>query len=165
MLHLQITNTKSQKYMKRLIFILLSVTLITACKNVTKNPKEPVDPEAQAKEQAAFLNDTTNWTTVQWMDSVQNFGKVTDGEKVIISFHFKNTGTKPLVISNVQASCGCTVPSKPEEPIAPGKEAVITAEFNSAGRVGMASKYLNVTCNTKEQLINLLFEGEVLAKK
>lgn len=151
--------------MKRILYILLSIALISACKNVTKNPKEPVDPEAQAKEQAAILNDSTNWTTVQWLDSVQNFGKVTDGEKVMINFHFKNTGNKPLIISNVQASCGCTVPSKPEEPIAPGKEGVITAEFNSAGRVGKASKYLNVTCNTKDQLINLLFEGEVLAKK
>ena len=165
MLHLHLKKYKRLKNMKQLLVILVAVALLTACKNVTKNPKEPVDPEAQAKEQAAILNDSTNWTTVQWLDSVQNFGKVTDGEKVIISFHFKNTGNKPLIISNVQASCGCTVPSKPEEPIAPGKEGVITAEFNSAGRVGKASKYLNVTCNTKDQLINLLFEGEVLAKK
>lgn len=151
--------------MKRLLYILLTFVLISACKNVTKNPKEPVDPEAKAIEEASILSDTTNWTTVEWMDSVQNFGKVTDGEKVIISFHFKNTGNKPLIITNVLASCGCTVPSKPEEPIAPGKEGVITGEFNSAGRVGKASKNLTVSCNTKEQTVNLLFEGEVLAKK
>lgn len=111
------------------------------------------------------MSDSANWTTVEWMDSIQNFGKITDGEKVVITFHFKNTGSKPLVITNVTASCGCTVPSKPEEPIAPGQEGKITAEFNSVGRVGKASKFLNVTCNTKVQVTNLLFEGEVLPKK
>ena len=109
--------------------------------------------------------DTASWTTIQWLDSVQNFGKVTDGEKIIVSFHFKNTGTKPLVISNVSASCGCTVPEKPEAPVPPGAEGVIKAEFNSSGRVGIASKNVFVTCNTAAQTYSLLFEGEVLPKK
>jgi hypothetical protein len=151
--------------MKQLFILPFVLIALAACENVDKNPKAPVDPLAQAKAQEALVNDSTNRTTVQWLDSVQNFGKVTDGEKVVITFHFKNTGSKPLIIANVQASCGCTVPSKPEEPIAPGQEGKITAEFNSAGRVGKASKYLNVTCNTKEQTTNLLFEGEVLPKK
>ncbi|MBY0479611.1 MAG: DUF1573 domain-containing protein [Chitinophagaceae bacterium] len=151
--------------MKQFFLSAIVLMLLAACQNAPKNPKEPVDPAAATKEQQAFLNDSTKWTTVQWMDSVQNFGKVTDGEKVVITFHFKNTGTNPLVIANVTASCGCTVPAKPEEPIAPGQEGKITAEFNSVGRVGKASKYLNVTCNTKDQVVNLLFEGEVLPKK
>ncbi len=151
--------------MKKLFILSTIITLLAACQNVTKNPKEPNDPQAKAKEQEAFLSDSANWTTVEWMDSIQNFGKITDGEKVVITFHFKNTGSKPLVITNVTASCGCTVPSKPEEPIAPGQEGKITAEFNSVGRVGKASKFLNVTCNTKVQVTNLLFEGEVLPKK
>ena len=151
--------------MKQIFIVTTIITLLAACQNVTKNPKEPIDPTAASKEKEAFVNDSANWTTVQWIDSVQNFGNVTDGEKVMITFHFKNTGSKPLVITNVTASCGCTVPSKPEEPIAPGAEGKITAEFNSIGRVGKASKYLNVTCNTKEQTVNLLFEGEVLPKK
>lgn len=151
--------------MKKLFILPLLMLSLAACQNAEKKIKEPVDPEAKAKEQQAMLADSTNWTTVQWLDSAQNFGKVTDGEKVVITFHFKNTGSKPLVIANVQASCGCTVPSKPDEPVAPGEEGKITAEFNSAGRVGKASKMLNVTCNTKEQTTNLLFEGEVLPKK
>lgn len=151
--------------MKKLFVLILVIGSAVACNNVAKNPKDPAGPVPQANAADSSANDSTKWTTVQWLDSTQNFGKVTDGEKVKISFHFKNTGSKPLVISDVHASCGCTVPSKPEEPIAPGKEGVITAEFNSSGRVGKASKYLNVTCNTKENIITLLFEGEVLAKK
>ncbi len=147
------------------LFLFILVIGAAACNNVAKNPKDPAGPAALPNTAAAATTDSTKWTTVQWLDSTQNFGKVTDGEKVKISFHFKNTGSQPLVISDVHASCGCTVPSKPEEPIAPGKEGVITAEFNSSGRVGKASKYLNVTCNTKENIITLLFEGEVLPKK
>ncbi len=151
--------------MKKL-FLFLLVSSAAACNTVTKNPKDPAIPviPTQANAADSLVNDSTKWTTVQWLDSTQNFGKVTDGEKVKISFHFKNTGSQPLVIAEVHASCGCTVPSKPDEPIAPGKEGVITAEFNSSGRVGKASKYINVTCNTKEKIVTLLFEGEVLAK-
>jgi uncharacterized protein YceK len=152
--------------MKQLFILSFVLLSLAACQNVDKNPKAPAGSQGQtAAADQAIVNDSTNWTTVQWLDSSQNFGKVTDGEKVVITFHFKNTGSKPLVIANVQASCGCTVPSKPDEPIAPGQEGKITAEFNSAGRVGKASKYLNVTCNTKENVTNLLFEGEVLPKK
>lgn len=152
--------------MKQLFILPFVIALMAACQSSDKNPKAPLaDQQKTVSEQLAFASDSTNWTTVQWLDSVQDFGKVTDGEKVVITFHFKNTGSKPLVIANVQASCGCTVPSKPDEPIAPGQEGKITAEFNSAGRVGKASKYLNVTCNTKENISNLLFEGEVLPKK
>ncbi len=134
--------------MKQLILLSTFIAFLTACGNADKKTA-----------------DTGTTTTVQWLDSTQNFGKVTDGEKVVITFHFKNTGTRPLIISNVQASCGCTVPSKPEEPIAPGAEGKITAEFNSEGRVGKALKNLNVTANTKEGVAVLTFEGEVLPKK
>jgi hypothetical protein len=148
--------------MKHLIVLSTFIAFLTACGTADKST---TDAAAATTEQTAAAADQPETTTVQWLDSVQNFGTVTDGEKVMITFHFKNTGTKPLVISNVQASCGCTVPSKPEEPIAPGAEGKITAEFNSAGRVGKATKNVTVTANTKEGMTNLLFEGEVLPKK
>lgn len=143
--------------MKRLIVLSAFVLQLASCGN--NNDKKAA---ANANSEAATAD---NLTTVQWLDSVQNFGKVVDGEKVIITFHFKNTGTKPLIITNVQASCGCTVPSKPEEPIAPGAEGKITAEFNSEGRVGKATKNLTVQANIKEGIANLMFEGDVLPKK
>ena len=151
--------------MKQLTFLISVLFLIVACKNVTsKNPKEPIDPNAKANAEAAVLNDSTKWTNIKWLDSVQNFGKVTDGEKVVITFHFKNVGTMPLIIGAVTPSCGCTVPAKPEDPIAPGAEGVITAEFNSTGRVGKADKYINVSCNTAQEIYTLKFEGEVIEK-
>ena len=145
--------------MKQLILLSSFIAFLTACGNADK---QTADAAVASAEQTVTQPEVT---TVQWLDSVQNFGKVTDGAKVMITFHFKNTGDKPLIISNVQASCGCTVPSKPEAPIAPGAEGKITAEFNSEGRVGKASKNITVSANTKEGVVNLLFEGEVLPKK
>ena len=147
--------------MKHLILLSTFIALLTACENADKQTTDAAVPVATEQ----TVTDLPEVTTVQWLDSVQNFGKVTDGEKVVITFHFKNTGNKPLIISNVQASCGCTVPSKPEEPIAPGAEGKITAEFNSEGRVGKAAKNITVSANTKEGITSLLFEGEVLPKK
>lgn len=147
------------------LFVFILVAGAFACNTVTKNPKDPAINIIEATATDTLLNDSSKWTTIQWLDSTQNFGKITDGEKVKISFHFKNTGNNPLIISEVHASCGCTVPTKPEEPIAPGKEGVITAEFNSSGRVGKANKNVTVICNTKERNVMLLFEGEVLPKQ
>jgi hypothetical protein len=152
--------------MKQLIVLSTFIAFLTACGNADKKTSDAAVTTTQPTEASeAAAAAPADITTVQWLDSTQNFGKVTDGEKVVITFHFKNTGTKPLIISNVQASCGCTVPSKPEEPIAPGAEGKITAEFNSEGRVGKALKNLNVTANTKEGVAVLTFEGEVLPKK
>lgn len=151
--------------MKILLPAFALLLFASSCGSNTNEPKEPASISPAEGSTTNNLQDSSNLTTVQWLDSVQNFGKVTDGEKIIISFHFKNTGSKPLIISNVTASCGCTVPEKPEAPIAPGEEGVIKAEFNSSGRVGIASKNVNVTCNTATQNYTLLFEGEVLPKK
>ena len=83
-------------------------------------------------------------TTVQMIDSVYNFGKVTDGEKVEYSYRFRNTGKNPLIVSSAVASCGCTVPEKPEEPIKPGETGFLKVVFNSKGRVGRCIKKLRL---------------------
>jgi hypothetical protein len=137
---------------------------LLACNN-QKTKSDEASAALGPSSSNASSSDTANFTTVQWLDSVQQFGKVIDGEKVLISFHFKNTGNKPLIISNVTAGCGCTVPEKPEAPIPPGEEGSIKAEFNSSGRVGQVSKNITVTCNTIAQNYTLIFEGEVTEKK
>jgi hypothetical protein len=142
---------------------LLSAISFFSCKNENTKPADAAVAVDQKSNTPSI--DTSNYTTIQWLDSVQQFGNVTDGEKVLISFHFKNTGNKPLIISNVTAGCGCTVPEKPEAPIQPGEQGIIKAEFNSSGRVGQVSKNVTVTCNTIEQNYTLVFEGEVKEKK
>jgi hypothetical protein len=84
-----------------------------------------------------------------------NFGNVVEGEKARHEFKFTNTGTDPLILQNVQASCGCTTPSWPREQIAPGASGVITAEFNSQGRPGTFNKQITVTSNGGEVVLTI----------
>jgi len=147
-----------------LVFTILSVITL-ACNTNTSNPKEPNNGPTGEEQLKKIAEDTASRTTIQWTDSLKNFGKVVEGEKVLIEFNFTNTGKNPLIIKDVTASCGCTVPEKPKEPIPPGKSGVIKAEFNTENRAGFASKDVIVTCNTATETYTLHFEGEVLKKK
>ncbi len=107
----------------------------------------------------------TDTTQVQVIDSAYNFGSVTDGDKVEYSYRFKNTGNKPLIISSALASCGCTVPEKPEEPIKPGETGFIKVVFNSKGRSGEVHKEITVTSNAYPKFPKLILTGQVAQAK
>lgn len=134
---------------------------LSACKNNDKKTNNAALSEEEIKK---AVNDSANFTTIEWPDSTfRDFGKVKEGEVLEVSFRFKNTGDKNLVISDVRPGCGCTDGQKPEEPIAPGKEGVIKAKFNSKGQhIGENRKNITVTANTKpSQVTELSFKAEV----
>src|SRR5664279_2157547 len=103
----------------------------------------------------------TDSTKVQLIDSAYNFGNVSDGEKVEYSYRFQNTGKHPLIVSSAVASCGCTVPEKPEEPIKPGETGFLKVVFNSKGRVGEVHKEITVTSNAYPRFPVLQLTGPV----
>ena len=80
-------------------------------------------------------------------------------------FKFKNTGNQPVVIANVQASCGCTTPDWTKTPVLPGKTGIIKAMYNSAGRPGVFNKTVTVTSNAAEPSKVLSIKGTVLTKE
>ena len=142
------------------VFILLggfSVALLSSCDVRTKDKLAGTPAATEAAAVAAS-------TTVQMIDSVYDFGKIAEGENVEFSYRFKNTGSNPLIVSNVSASCGCTVPEKPEAPIKPGETGFIKVKFNSEGRPGMAHKTVNVLANASPAFPELLLKGEVSPK-
>jgi len=142
---------------KQVLFLLLLTAGIISC-NVRRKDKIADDSAAQA---TLALKDST---TVQIIDSAYNFRTVTDGEKVQYSYRFKNSGTKPLVIVSASASCGCTVPQKPEKPIMPGETGFIKIVFDSKGRVGSAHKTITVVSNANPEFPPLVLTGEVLKR-
>ncbi|WP_366186698.1 DUF1573 domain-containing protein [Flavobacterium ovatum] len=78
-------------------------------------------------------------------------------------FVFTNNGNKPLIITNTQGSCGCTVPTTPKEPIAPGAKGVIGVKY-ATDRVGPFTKTVTVTSNAEGQATKTLtIKGTVLA--
>jgi len=126
-------------FMRYLLTCLIAASLIAGCKNNDKSGAAA----------GTTITDSTQFTTIQWLDSTKDFGKIAEGQKLEVSFRFKNTGDKPLVIEKVQPSCGCTVAEQSTEPIAPGAEGQVKASFNSEGRTGVNHKTLFVYANTK----------------
>ncbi|MBF0695408.1 MAG: DUF1573 domain-containing protein [Flavobacterium sp.] len=88
-----------------------------------------------------------------------------DSDDGLRTFEFKNTGNAPLIITNVQSTCGCTVPSKPNAPIMPGKTGKIDVKYNMAP--GPIRKTLTVESNASNYeggRIPLKIKGEVVQK-
>lgn len=146
--------------MKRSFFslLLISCVIFAACH---QSESKTVSPEAPA---AVTNTDPASLTTVEWIDSTFDKGTITEGEKIEIAYRFKNTGNNPLIIKDVRPSCGCTVAEKPLEPIAPGKEGIIKAVFNSANKPGLNHKTVTVVSNTQPETYALKFTVTVNKK-
>ncbi|MDQ3682009.1 MAG: DUF1573 domain-containing protein [Bacteroidota bacterium] len=136
--------------MKYIFITLIGSILFFACENNDGNSTgQSLNDSAKHAQMLNAVSDSTNYTSIQWIDSThQALGKVQEGQIVEITWHFKNTGNKPLIITNTSASCGCTVAEKPEAPVAPGNVGIIKAKFDSNGREGMQRKDVFVTANT-----------------
>ncbi|HET9826317.1 MAG TPA: DUF1573 domain-containing protein [Chitinophagaceae bacterium] len=145
--------------MKKLLLVLTGAICFVACQQRTAKTagEKPVDP----------TQDSTNFTTIQWIDSVdKDLGTVKEGPEVEVGYKFKNTGDHPLIISDVRASCGCTIPEKPQEPFEPGATGTIRAKFTTKGHVGANVKSITVTANTKKNVYQeLTFRINVEADK
>lgn len=112
----------------------------------------------KVKDKAAF-----NMAKFNWEETVHDFGKIEQGVPVSTEFKFTNTGNVPLVITQVQGSCGCTVTDYTKEAVAPGKEGMVKATFNAA-RMGAFNKTVRVTANIEGGTETLTIKGEVVAK-
>jgi hypothetical protein len=94
---------------------------------------------------------------------VHDYGTITQGADGGCEFVFVNKGEKPLILSNVRASCGCTAPTWPKEPILPGQKGVIKVGYNTM-IIGGFSKSVTVTSNAVNSNVNLIVKGNVIPK-
>lgn len=95
---------------------------------------------------------------------VHDYGTIEQGSDGNCEFVFTNKGEKPLILTNVRASCGCTAPSWPREPILPGQSGVIKVGYNTQ-IVGMFSKVVSVNSNAANSLVTLTVKGNVVQKQ
>jgi len=91
-----------------------------------------------------------------------DFDSIVQGDTVKYTFHFKNTGKSPLLITDALVGCGCTHPEFSKEPIAPGKTGTIYVEFRSAGKMGMQDKTITVQSNNGGGDVVLHLKGKVV---
>ena len=83
---------------------------------------------------------------ISFTEMEHNYGTIQKGGDGACEFKFTNTGNEPLILSNVKASCGCTVPIWPKEPVMPGKSQTIQVKDNT-NNVGGFNKTITVTSN------------------
>jgi Protein of unknown function (DUF1573) len=147
--------------MKKIFFAAAALSFLISC-DVKRKDRIADDSNVDSTKKA---NAVSQPTTVQLIDSVFDFGTITEGEKVEFSYRFKNTGTTPLMIFSASASCGCTVPEKPEKPVLPGETGFIKVVFNSSGKPGQNHKDVTVVANTTPSFPVLKLTGEVKPKQ
>ena len=160
------------------LFAFVGAMSFTACKNDSSAAQDA------ARESLATTQTTTNTTPpaqtntatpppvpvgplteITFAEDTYDFGEVPEGEKVVHTYKFKNTGKEPLVISNAKGSCGCTVPEWPREPIPVGGSGEIRVQFDSKGKGkvggGSQSKKVTITANTDPANTFLTIKGIV----
>lgn len=100
---------------------------------------------------------------IEFKNETIDYGEIAKGSDGVRIFEFTNTGSVPLVISNVKSSCGCTIPKKPEDPILPGKTGQIQVKYDTK-RVGPIRKAITVTSNADTPTKVLKIKGTVKAE-
>lgn len=98
-----------------------------------------------------------------WSETAFDFGRIKLNVPVTHQFTFVNKGTAPLVISSVQASCGCTVTEYSKEAIAPGQSGFVKATYNAA-KAGVFTKTVTINANTDDTTVLLTIKGEVISQ-
>lgn len=134
--------------------LLIGATTLGFAQN-TPTPMAPAPAPAVAQEPTS---------TLKFEKTTYDFGQVIEGEMAKYDFKFTNTGNEAVLLSNVQASCGCTTPQWPKDPIAAGAASAVTALYNSAGRPGYFTKTITVT-TSNAGIYYLTITGTVVPKQ
>lgn len=128
--------------MKKLLFTLSFIAIGTwafAQTTETANPNAPV---------------------IEFKEKVLDYGTIEKGADGVRTFVFTNTGNEPLIITATKGSCGCTVPTKPTDPIAPGETGEIKVKYDT-NRVGAFTKTVTVSSNSTTPSVQLRIKGVV----
>ena len=128
-----------------------------ACQNDAKKTEDSVEVTPT---RAVAAN--TEGATIVFENDSYNFGKIKKGEIVTYTFKFKNSGQEPLIIKEAIATCGCTVPEIPKEPIKPGENGELKVVFNSQGKpAGPQDKSVTVMSNAINNPVAIRLMGEI----
>lgn len=116
---------------------------------------------AFAQEEQALANGPA----ITFEETSFDFGDIYQGDKVVHVFKLENTGTQPLIITNVQTTCGCTATEWPREPVMPGETASLKVNFDSSGKYGRQYKVINVISNAISPINHVKIITNVLPPK
>ena len=110
---------------------------------------------------AEGVDSETKMPVMSFDSEMHDFGRLSGGENISYSFHFRNTGDADLIISSASATCGCTVADYPRGRIAPGGEGYVTVTFKSAGKAGQQYQEVVVVSNAQPSRVRLKITAQV----
>ncbi len=111
---------------------------------------------------AESVQDSVDAATMEFVETEYLFGEVDEGTVIRHTFDFTNTGKVPLLITDARSTCGCTVPSYPKEPVAPGQSGTVEVVFNTAHKYGRQRKPVTLTANTYPSMTTVYVDGTVI---
>ncbi len=126
------------------------------------NHAAPATTDVKKPETAPPAVVNPNAAKIIFKEETYDFKEIPEGPQVTHEFKFNNTGKEPLILSNVRASCGCTTPSWPKEPILPGKDGTILVTYNTQGRPGAFTKSITINSNSDQPDKVIYIKGEVI---
>jgi len=103
--------------------------------------------------------------TMDFKDTLHNFGPIHEDETVEHDFEFTNNGKTPLVITSATGSCGCTVADYPRDPVPGGQSALMKVTFSSRGKKGHQEKSVTIHTNTLQSIQMLFIKADIEEKK
>ncbi|CAL2055771.1 DUF1573 domain-containing protein [Tenacibaculum sp. 190524A05c] len=151
--------------MKKIIAILaltVSFSAMVSCKKGNAAAKVKQENVTEANQRDKEISQGA--PSISFDREVHDFGTVEEGFVVETSFKVTNTGKSDLVITDAKATCGCTVPTWPKEPIKPGDSAEVQVKFNTAGKPNKQSKTVTLTTNTAKGQEQVKVTGMVTPK-
>lgn len=135
--------------------------VVTDSTATTTTPADSAVAPVSADATAAAPVSNQPSTTIALSESNFDFGNIKKGDKVEHVYEVTNTGTNPLVISEVKPGCGCTAPDFTKDPILPGKKGKITLHFDSSNFDGNVSKFADVYANVEKAPVKLTFTANI----
>jgi hypothetical protein len=143
---------------------ILLLTLLTVFGITTSNAQETTK-KIKATATKVTKTPKVDGAGMVFENEVIDYGTIAQNAEGKRQFIFTNNGTKPLIITNAVGSCGCTVPTTPKEPIAPGQKGIIGVKYDT-NRVGPFTKTVTVTSNAAGQATKTLtIKGTITASE
>lgn len=139
---------------------MLSLAFFSCKENATSKINTSNLESAKERDAAISLGSAI----VEFDKTEYDFGEVIEGEIAEGTFKITNKGKVDLIITSAKATCGCTVPEWPKEPIAPGASADLKFTFNSRGRLGKQSKSITLQTNSEKVTELIRIKGTVVKK-
>ncbi|MBR4739314.1 MAG: DUF1573 domain-containing protein [Bacteroidales bacterium] len=141
--------------------VLLGLVLLTLAGCRTKAVDDADVDLIRNPQSAQGYNDKEAMPVITFDSDLHDFGRLSAGESISYSFHFRNTGNADLIISGCSATCGCTVADYPKHRIAPGGDGYITVTFKSAGKSGQQFQEVTVVSNAQPSRVKLKILAQV----